>query len=205
MEFDDVLRRRKMVRTFLAEPVDSEVVRRILEAGHRAPSAGFSQGFAFLLFEGQEEVAGFWAAVSPDGGWPTEGIKGAPVIVVPLAGKRVYLERYAEQDKGWTDQDEARWPVPYWQVDTAFASMLILLAAVNEGLGAVFFGLDQGGYDRLRAAFDVPQGWDAIGVIAIGHQAPVDPVKSSRDTRPRKPLDEVVHRGRWERHWDKLT
>lgn len=186
-----------MVRTFDDRPVEPEAIDRILSAGHRAPSAGFSQGFAFLLFEGRDEVARFWSAVSPSDEWPPQGVRTAPVIVVPIAGKSVYLDRYAEGDKGWTDRDEGRWPVPYWTVDTAFASMLILLAAVDEGLGALFFGLDRGGYERLGKAFDVPEGWDPIGVIAIGHAAVVDPVRSSREARPRQPLEQIVHRGRW--------
>jgi nitroreductase len=198
VEFRDVVRRRKMVRTFLEGPVDSEAVQRILDLGRRGPSAGFSQGFAFLVFQGSDEVGRFWEAVSSDEErWPDPGMRGAPLIVVPIAGKRVYLDRYAEDDKGWSDRDEARWPVPYWTVDTSFASLLILLAAVDEGLGALFFGLDQGGYDRMREAFGVPEGWDPIGVIAIGQPVPSDPVRSSAHTRPRKPLDEVVHRSRW--------
>jgi nitroreductase len=198
VEFRDVLRRRKMVRTFLDRPVDAHAIERILDVGRRGPSAGFSQGFAFLVSQGKDEVGRFWEAVSSDEAqWPDEGMRGAPVIVVPMAGKRVYLDRYAEDDKGWTDRDQARWPVPYWTVDTSFASLLILLAAVDEGLGALFFGLDQGGYDRLKAEFGVPEGWDPIGVIAIGHPAPVDPARSSAHTRPRKPIEEVVHRGRW--------
>jgi nitroreductase len=197
VEFNEVVGRRKMVRTFLDQPVDPAVVRRILGAAHRAPSAGFSQGFSFLLFEGGDEVARFWAAVSPQEQWPSEGLRGASVILVPLASKQAYLDRYAEADKGWTDREEARWPVPYWVVDAAFASMLILLSAVDEGLGALFFGMDRGGYGRLRDAFGVPGEWEPIGVVAIGHPAPTDPVQSSRDTRPRLPLDQVVHRGGW--------
>jgi nitroreductase len=197
VDFNDVLRRRKMVRTYQDRRVEPAAVRRILEAGRRGPSAGFSQGFAFLVFEGSEEVARFWAAVSPEEQWPSEGLRGASVIIVPLASKEAYLGRYAEADKGWTDRDEARWPVPYWVVDAAFAAMVMLLAVVEEGLGALFFGMDRGGYGRLRDAFGVPGEWEPIGVLAIGHPAPMDPVRSSRDTRARLPLEDVVHRGHW--------
>ena len=197
LEFIEVLRRRKMVRTFQDRPVAPEVVERILQAGRRAPSAGFSQGFAFLVLEGPAQTASFWGAVSDGSGWPQEGLRRAPLIVVPLASKRAYLDRYAEPDKGWTDRDEARWPVPFWTVDTSFAAMLMLLTVVEEGLGALFFGLNPPDHRALNAAFDVPPEYEPIGAIAIGHPAPVDPVVSSARTRPRKPLDEVVHRGRW--------
>lgn len=197
MEFEQVLRMRKMVRTFDPRPVAPDAVERILVAGARAPSAGFAQGFSFLVFDGPEETARFWGAASTDPEWPNDGLRAAPVVIVPYAGKDVYLDRYAEEDKGWVDRDEARWPVPYWLVDTSFASMLILLAAVDQGLGALFFGLFDDGYERLRAACDVPEGWAPIGAVAIGHPAPVDPVRSSANTRPRRPAEAIVHRGRW--------
>jgi nitroreductase len=196
MEFAQVIRRRKMVRAFQDRPVAAEAVERILQAGRRAPSAGYSQGFAFLVLETPEQTARFWGAVSGEPGWPHEGLRRAPLIVVPLASKQVYLDRYAEPDKGWTDRDESRWPVPYWTVDAAFAAMLMLLAAVDEGLGALFFGLHPQGYLALHRAFGMPRELEAIGAIAIGHPAP-DPIVSSARTRPRKPVDEVIHRGRW--------
>jgi nitroreductase len=196
MELRDVIRHRKMWRAFEDRPVDPDVVERILDTARRAPSAGFSQGFAFLLLQGREETAMFWNAVSREADWPTDGTRKAPVLIVPMAGKDVYLDRYAEQDKGWGDRDEERWPVPYWIVDASFASMLILLAAVDEGLGALFFGLEADRYEAFRDVFRVPAEWAPIGVIAMGHKAP-DSQPSSRDTRPRKPFDEVVHRGQW--------
>jgi hypothetical protein len=68
-------------------------------------------------------------------------MQDAPLVVVPLAHKATYLERYAEADKGWQDRMEARWPVPYWYIDTGMAALMMLLTAVDEGLGACFFGI----------------------------------------------------------------
>ena len=185
-----------MVRTFLGRPVDAAVLDRILGHGRRAPSAGFSQGFEFLVLSGPKETARFWEAATSDE--PVlEGVRAAPVLVIPFASKDAYLERYAEEDKGWRDRDEARWPVPFWYIDAGFAAMLMLLSAVNEGLSALFFGLFPPTVPRVKEAFGVPEEWNPIGVIALGHGAPVDPVRSSRGTRPRKRSDEVVHRGWW--------
>ena len=199
MDLGEVLRRRKMVRTYQDRPVDPQTLDRILDRARRGPSAGYSQGFAFLVLDRPEDVRRFWDAArdpeEPD--WPDEGQRRAPVIVIPVAGKDVYLERYAEEDKGWADRDEARWPVPYWLVDTSFAAMILLLAVVDEGLGALFFGLFAGGYRRVAEAFGIPGGWEPIGVVSIGHPVGVDPVRSSAHTRPRRALEDVVHRGRW--------
>jgi hypothetical protein len=68
-------------------------------------------------------------------------MQNAPLVVVPLAHKNAYLERYAEADKGWDDRDEARWPAAYWFIDTGMATLLMLLKAVDLGLDACFFGI----------------------------------------------------------------
>jgi nitroreductase len=203
MEFAEVIRRRRMIRAFTAEPLPEGTADRLLKAAVRAPSAGFSQGFSFLLLEGAEQSGPFWQLIlgqadhADDAAMrrTVEAMSDAPLVIVPMASKDVYLNRYAEPDKGWTDQDEARWPVPYWYIDTGFAALLILLAAVDEGLGAVFFGPPE--FADFRAAFGVPEEWTPIGAIAVGHFDPAaNPVKPAY-ARYRKPLAELVHRGRW--------
>ena len=197
MEFRDIARRRRMVRTFQDASVDEAVVDRILAHGHRAPSAGYTQGYAFLVLENADDTKRFWDVVSErDPEWPHQGLRRAPVIVVVLGSKKAYLDRYAEPDKGWTDRDETRWGAPYWHIDAGFAAMLMLLSAVDEGLGALFFGLYPPTTPAFKDEFGVPVEWDPIGAIALGHSAR-DPVRSSANTRPRKPLEEIVHRGNW--------
>jgi len=197
VEFQDVVRRRRMVRSFEDRPIPKAVLDRILANAQRAPSAGFSQGWAFLVLEGPEETARFWDASWPaerraSFGWPD--LFSAPAIVVCLSEKQVYLRRYAEPDKGWADMDEKRWAVPYWDIDTAMAAMLILLSAVDAGLGALFFGVSDHG--RFRAAFGVPDDVTPIGAIALGHPKRGDrPSPSLR--RGHRPAEGVVHRGRW--------
>ncbi len=93
------------------------------------------------------------------------GMRRAPLIVVPHSNKSAYLDRYAEPDKGWTDRDEARWPVPYWDIDTGFAALLMLLTAVDEGLGACFFGIPPERTRAYREAFGVPEEFTPIGAI----------------------------------------
>ena len=171
---------------------------RLLEHATRAPSAGFSQGWAFLVLAEPDDRALFWtvttSAEAPDG-WLTR-MSRAPLLVVVLSSKDAYLERYAEPDKGWTDRDEARWPVPYWDVDAGMAALLMLLTAVDEGLGACFFGVPAPRVDALRDAFGVPPSYRPVGVVSVGHPGPEDR-RSPSLRRGRRGLDEVVHRGRW--------
>ena len=49
MEFTEAVHMRRMVRNYLPDPVSDEVLNRILDSARRAPSAGFSQGQAFIV------------------------------------------------------------------------------------------------------------------------------------------------------------
>ena len=95
----------------------------------------------------------------------------APVLVVCFSDRAAYLDRYAEPDKGWTDRDEARWPVPYWHVDTGMAAMILLLGAVEAGLGACFFGVPPTRLPAFADAFAVPAGLTPVGVVSLGYPA----------------------------------
>jgi len=207
VEFSDVIKRRKMVRAFTREPLPAGVTDRLLRAANRAPSAGFSQGYSSLVLEGTEQAAQLWEIFYEDASSAPAGeekeraeldaLSLAPLVIVPLACKDVYLDRYARGDKGWQDRDESHWPVPYWFIDTGFTALLILLAVVDEGLGAVFFGIQPGIMANFRTRFGVPEEWTPIGAIAIGYGDPAaDPVPPARAS-DRKSLAELVHRGRW--------
>ncbi len=199
MEFADVVRRRRMVRDYdPTRPVPPEVRERLLEHALRAPSAGFSQGWAFLVLEDAADRELFWSVTASTGapdGWLTR-MRRAPLLIVPLSDKQAYLDRYAEPDKGWTDRDESRWPVPYWDVDTGMASLLMLLTAVDEGLGACFFGIPAERLRAFREAFGVPDRLRPVGVVSVGYPGAGDR-RSPSLRRGRRAFDEVVHQGRW--------
>jgi nitroreductase len=199
MEFQDVVRRRRMVRRYADRPVDRAVVDRMMDNAVRAPSAGFTQGWSFLILDRPSDVDRFWSSTAPPGPpsrWLT-GMRTAPVVVVPLCSKAAYLERYAEPDKGWTDREDHRWPVPYWYVDTGMASLLILLTAVDEGLGACFFGIPRDRLPALREEFGIPEEQRPVGAITVGHPSDGPAVPGSPARRARRTTDEVVHRGAW--------
>jgi nitroreductase len=117
----------------------------------------------------------------------------APVLVIFFSDRDAYLDRYAEPDKGWTDRDEARWPVPYWHIDVGMAAMIFLLAVQGEGLAACFFGVPPDRWPAFFAAFDVPEALSPVGVISLGYPAP--DVRSPSLNRGRKQLADVVAYG----------
>ncbi len=202
MEFQDVVDRRKMIRNYDKRPVDPALVERALRNATHAPSAGFSQGWAFLLLDTPEDIARWWQVTTdpesladPDD-WLT-GMMRAPVVIVPCSSKAAYLSRYAEPDKGWEDRAEARWPVPFWHMDAAMASLLILQTAVDEGLGACFFGIPVDKVAAVRAEFSIAADFDPVGVITLGHRVADAGNAGSPARRTRRSLDDVVHRGTW--------
>lgn len=201
----DAIRRRRMVRAFDPRPVAPEVVDRMIDLARRAPSAGNTQPWAFVVLEG-EQTASLWDVTLPPSRRSTfrwQRLLDAPVVIVPLVAPDAYADRYAEPDKQATGLGAGAeaWPVPYWWVDGGMAVHGLLLAAVDAGLGALFYGL----FDHeasVLAALGVPEGWRALGAVAVGWPVadepgrPADEAGRSTD-RPRPPLARVVHRGGW--------
>ena len=199
MEFTEVVRRRRMVRRFDQRPVPREVIDRILDIARRAPSAGFSQGLELLVLDTPDAVDAFWTITRhPEFGWDEDDIAvGPPVLVIPLPDARRYVERYSEPDKIRFGMNEERnWPVRFWDIDAAMASMLMLLAAVDLGLGGWFFGVTHGERELLET-FGVPDGLRPIGYLGLGYPARHESPTGSGTKLRRRPLQEQIHRNGW--------
>jgi len=197
MEFAEVVRRRRMIRSYAADrPIPRDVLDDLLRLAIRAPSAGHTQGWRFLVLDDITSCEAFWEATSdgPADSWLAR-LKTAPVLIVCLSDKDAYLDRYAEPDKGWTDRAESHWPVPYWHIDTGMAAMILLLAAEDRSLAACFFGVPTERWTSFRDAFDVPERLAPVGVISLGYPAP--DAKSPSLKRGRRDLADVVTYGRF--------
>ena len=203
MELIDAIHRRRMCRDFEATPVDRDLLDGLVDLARRVPSAGYSQGFSFYVLE-DSDTARFWDRTLPPenrGSFRWPGLLRAPVLILPLAHADAYVARYREPDKvaaGLGERADA-WPIPYWYADCAMAVQNLLLACTDAGLGALYFGI----FDNeaaLLADLAIPDGHRPIGAVAIGWPtlaARTSGPEASAARRPRRPLDEVVHRGRW--------
>jgi len=192
MEFTEMLQKRRMVRSFQNRPLEPSAVDRILAAGLRAPSAGFTQGVDLLVLDGPADTGRYWDAALPAGSrpsFPWPGLLCAPLLVLVVSAEDAYRRRYAEADKAG-----GAFEVPWWHVDAAFTALLLQLAAVDAGLGALFFQAH--GVPALRRTFGIPAGFVPVGTVAVGHPAPDRP-SSSVAGRRRRTFDEAVHRGGW--------
>jgi nitroreductase len=201
MELAEAVGQRRMVRSFTGAPVLPALLDRVLAIALRAPSAGNTQGWDGVVLEGPDQTAKFWEATTTNewrtraARWP--GLRKAPVVVVLFAHPAAYVERYREPDKAGSTLGDgtAAWPVPYWLFDTGQAALMLLLAAVDTGLGACFLGNFRG-EDELRRVLGVPQDRGYVGAVLLGQGADDDRLSASVGRR-RRPLEEVFHRGSW--------
>jgi nitroreductase len=200
VELDQAIGLRRMCRHFQDRPVPPGVVDHLIDLARRAPSAGNTQGWAFLVLEGAEQTGRFWSA-DADPAWLASpdhpGLLNAPVLIIPLCSRQAYLDRYARPDKASSGLvGESDWPAPYWLIDTAFATMLLLLGAVDAGLGALFFRLHAGA-GGVRAAFGVPDEWEPIGAVALGWPDMADRPRRAGPNPHERTRGAVVHRAGW--------
>jgi nitroreductase len=201
MELRDAIRRRRMVRKFEPRAIPDDVLKRVLDVARHAPSGGFSQGFDFVVLAKPAELDWFYRTTDdPTDPEPFPGREAgaAPAcIVFPFANKSLYLDRYAQPDKIQFGLDkEENWSVPFWTVDAAMAIMLILLAAVEEGVGAWYFGISRGEKDVVRE-LGVPDSCIMLGAIALGYPSDEDKPRTALFAKRRRPFEEMFHTGRW--------
>ena len=199
MQFADCARSRKMVRAFQKKSVDAELLNRIVEIASWAPSAGKAQGWHLLVLQ-NEDTNRFWNVTLPKEkreSFRWQHLLDAPVIALAFADPNAYLERYSEPDKASTKLGSSTesWPTPYWTVDASFATMQLLLAAHDVGLGALFFGVFSG-EQKLRSDFGVPEQMQLIGAVALGWPIPEKATeKGASARRPRRKPSEIIHEG----------
>ncbi len=193
-----------MTRAFDGRPVEPGVIDALVDLAARAPSAGKTQGWHLVVLEG-DETAQFWDVTLPAvrrDSFRWQRLLSAPVIALPLADSKAYVERYGEPDKAQTGlgAGASAWPVPYWTIDTSMAVMSLLLAAEDAGLGALFFGVFRNERE-LRDQLGIPGGLELLGAIALGYPAADTDESGSGPgrsaARRRRPAGQIIHRGGW--------
>jgi nitroreductase len=171
METWDAIRARRNVRAYTADPVSDEQLRRILEAGRRAPSASNRQDWEFVLVSDRTllaELATVWHAAGH-----VARAAAAIALVVPVPAD----ERQRALD----------------QFDLGQAAYAMMLAAADLGIGTGHSSV--GDQARARAILGVPETHEVALLIGVGFPAdgPLRPI-----ARPdRRPYDDVVHHGQW--------
>jgi FMN reductase [NAD(P)H] len=191
-----------MVRHYDPDPIPRETIERIVRTVRHAPSGGYSQGQRLVVVTEPETRAALGRMFDEDE-WLAEGlepwISQAPVHVIVCTREQDYHDRYTKPDKlAATGGVEVEWPAPYWFVDAGAAMMLLLLAAIDEGLAAGVYGVPVPDMESFKQLLGIPDDVAVVAGVTIGRRRP-DPKSaaiSSRSTQRRRELDEIV---RWER------
>ena len=192
MELRDILARRRMHRAFVPEALPREQLERIAGVIRHAPSGGFAQGMSVVVVTDAERRREIATRFELGDAFMAD----APAQLVICTNESLYHARYNEPDKlAATGGVEVRWPVPYWFVDAGALMMLVLLAAIDEGLASAFVGHpDQ--KRILGELLSLPDEVVPIGVALVGKPAAAPPA-GSRLRERRRPRAELVHWERW--------
>ena len=173
MEFAQLVKKRFMCRSYQDRDVPDEVLDRILDLAVRFPSAGHTQPQEFIVIRSEDTK--YWLARAA---LDQFFIAEAPVVIVVVSDTRRSKARYGERGEKF-----------YSIIDGAFAALLVLLAAVNEGLGAAFVGAFDD--DEVRALLGLPKAVWPIGIVPIGFCA------ERPQKLPRLPKEQIIHYERW--------
>lgn len=196
MELREAIRTRRMVRRCGDAPLDEATITELLDLARRAPSAGWSQGQAFVVVRDRARRAAL-AEAAGEADYVRRGfepwLSSAPVLVVPCADERAYRRRYAAPDKA--DAGPQAWDVPYWWLDLGAAVQNLLLLATEAGLAAGFLGAHA--VDGLPGLLELPEGVHPAGVVTLGHPPQDEPSPTASEQRGRRDLPDVVHHGTW--------
>jgi nitroreductase len=175
MELDHIIRKRKMVRKYQSKDVPDLLISKLIENASRAPSAGHTQVQEFIVVKDPETRRKLRLASVNQ-----EQVEDAPVLIVVCSNTSRSVGRYGQRGKEF-----------YSIIDGAFASMLILLTATNEGLGAGFVGAFDD--EKVSEILGLPKDGSVrpIGIIVIGYPDEKPP-RLDRIAR-----DRLVHYERW--------
>jgi len=176
MEFEQVIKKRRMIREFDPnKQIPETILRKLLRNAHRAPSAGHTQVQEFVIITDPKTKKKL-RHVAVD----QEYVEEAPTLIIVSSNTSRSERRYGIRGREF-----------YGIIDGAFASMLILLTAVNERIGAGFVGAFED--NKVSEILRLPRHVRPIGIITLGYSRETEPVERLE----RLPIEDLIHYETW--------
>jgi nitroreductase len=176
MDFDEVVRKRKMIREYQQDSqIPTEIINKLLKNAHRSPSAGHTQVQEYIVV-----IDPITKKKLCQASLGQSQVEDASVLIIVCANTSRSVIRYGKRGTDF-----------YSIIDGAFASMIILLSAINEGIGASFIGAFED--NRIVKILGLPVHVKPIGIIALGYPA------EKPERFERIELDNLVHYEKYDR------
>ena len=177
----EIIRNRRSVRSYLPQDVSDELVMKLLDAAHLAPSGHNVQPWTFIVIR-DESIKGQIAEVDHQQQWMLE----APVFIAVVADPRARGATDPGICNEYSDLPELK-PVIR---DTAIAIDHMILMAEELGLSTCWTGWYK--QDDMKRVLGVPEDRYVVGVVTVGYGA------EHPDARPRKDLAELIMYEKWQ-------
>jgi len=170
MEVKEAINRRKSIRKYQDKPIPEEIIKELLDAARKAPSAKNTQSHKYFIVKDKETIN----KLKENNAFKQPFVYDAPLIIVCCADPKQYPERVDVDD---TSEN-------YAIIDLSIASSFLVLRSTELGLGSVFVAWIY--RDKIKEILNIPKDYIVPFVILIGHPAEDPPVK------PRKELGELI-------------
>ncbi|MFE2289095.1 coenzyme F420-0:L-glutamate ligase [Streptomyces sp. NPDC059443] len=189
----EAVTQRRTVRAFTSEPVDPGAVRRAVAAAVTAPAPHHTTPWRFVLLESAgarlellDAMRDAWIADLRRDGKSEESIakrvrrgevlRAAPYLVVPC------MVTDGAHDYGHARRDAAEREMFVVAMGAGVQNFLVALA--GERLGSAWVSSTMFCRDVVRKVLGLPEHWDPMGAVAVGHPAsspPQRPARASED------------------------
>jgi len=170
MEVKEAIEKRKSIRKYQDKQIPEEIIKELLDAARRAPSAKNTQSHKYFVVKDKETIN----KLKEHNAFKQPFVYEAPLIIICCADPKLYPKS--------VDVDET--PEHYALIDLSIASSFLVLRATELGLGSVFVAWIY--RDRIKEALNIPKEYVIPFVLAIGYPAE-DP-----NPKPRKELNEIL-------------
>ena len=169
----------------VSRAISREQLAALLEAARWAPSCNGDEPWRYLIFDRNRDPEGWQKAFDCLSENNRKWVKNVPVLLLSCGGS--IFEHSGKPNR-------------YGQHDTGAASVCLALQGSAMGLAVH----QMGGYDaqKARAAFDIPEEYTPMAMIAVGYQASpdvLDEETKAKELKPRsrKPLETHFFEGGW--------